>query len=75
MNSIFFVILAFFIFATLFDHVAIGLALSGMLVVLWLLSRHLSKLNQAGLMESSRSGKRVFYRLSQRGQSLIELFS
>ncbi len=38
-------------------------------------SQHLSKLNQAGLVESSRSGKRVFYRLSQRGQKLIELFS
>ena len=38
-------------------------------------SQHLNKLNQAGLVESSRSGKRVFYRLSQRGQSLIELFS
>ena len=46
MNSIFFVILAFFIFATLFDHVAIGLALSGMLVVLWFLSRRFSELNQ-----------------------------
>lgn len=38
-------------------------------------SQHLNKLNQAGLVESSRSGKRVFYRLSHRGQSLIELFS
>jgi len=38
-------------------------------------SQHLGKLNQAGLVESSRSGKRVFYRLSQRGQKLIELFS
>ena len=38
-------------------------------------SQHLSKLNQAGLVESSRSGRRVFYRLSQRGQSLIQLFS
>jgi len=38
-------------------------------------SQHLGKLNQAGLVESSRSGKRVFYRLSQRGQALIELFS
>jgi DNA-binding HxlR family transcriptional regulator len=38
-------------------------------------SQHLNKLNQAGLVESSRSGKRVFYRLSQRGQKLIELFT
>jgi len=38
-------------------------------------SQHLNKLSQAGLVESSRSGKRVFYRLSQRGQALIELFS
>lgn len=38
-------------------------------------SQHLGKLNQAGLVESSRSGKRVFYRLSQRGQKLIDLFS
>ena len=38
-------------------------------------SQHLSKLNQAGLVESSRSGKRVFYRLSQRGQKLIDVFN
>lgn len=38
-------------------------------------SQHLSKLDQAGLVESSRSGKRVFYRLSQRGQKLIKLFA
>ncbi len=38
-------------------------------------SQHLNKLSQAGLVESSRSGKRVFYRLSHRGQALIDLFS
>ena len=38
-------------------------------------SQHLGNLNKAGLVESSRSGKRVFYRLSQRGQKLIDLFS
>lgn len=37
-------------------------------------SQHLSKLNQAGLVESSRSGKRVFYRLSQRGKQFLDLF-
>lgn len=38
-------------------------------------SQHLSKMSQAGLVESSRSGKRVFYRLSPRGQQLIEVFT
>lgn len=38
-------------------------------------SQHLGRLNQAGLVESSRVGKRVFYRLSKRGQNLIDVFS
>jgi len=37
-------------------------------------SQQLGKLHQAGLVESHRSGKHVFYRLSQRGQQLVSLF-
>jgi DNA-binding HxlR family transcriptional regulator len=38
-------------------------------------SQQLSKLHQAGLVESHRSGKNVFYRLTMRGNQLVELFS
>ena len=37
-------------------------------------SQQLGKLHQAGLVESHRSGKHVFYRLSQRGNQLVALF-
>jgi DNA-binding transcriptional ArsR family regulator len=37
-------------------------------------SQHLKRLSQAGLVESHRSGSRVFYRLSQRGERLLTLF-
>lgn len=37
-------------------------------------SQQLGKLHQAGLVESHRSGKHVFYRLSQRGTQLVGLF-
>ena len=37
-------------------------------------SQQLGKLHQAGLVESHRSGKHVFYRLSQRGAQLVSLF-
>jgi DNA-binding transcriptional ArsR family regulator len=37
-------------------------------------SQHLSRLTKAGLVEPRRSGKRVYYHLTQRGQKLIELF-
>lgn len=37
-------------------------------------SQQLGKLHQAGLVESHRSGKHVFYRLSQRGTQLVSLF-
>lgn len=37
-------------------------------------SQQLGKLHQAGLVESHRSGKHVFYRLSQRGTNLVALF-
>ena len=37
-------------------------------------SQQLGKLHQAGLVESHRSGKHVFYRLSQRGTQLVNLF-
>lgn len=37
-------------------------------------SQQLGKLHQAGLVESHRSGKHVFYRLSQRGNQLVSLF-
>jgi len=38
-------------------------------------SQQLGKLHQAGLVESHRSGKNVFYRLTMRGNQLVELFS
>lgn len=38
-------------------------------------SQQLNKLHQAGLVESHRSGKNVFYRLTLRGNQLVELFS
>ncbi len=38
-------------------------------------SQQLGKLNQAGLVESHRQGKSVYYRLSTRGANLIDLFS
>lgn len=38
-------------------------------------SQHLTKLTQAGLVESHRSGYRVYYRLSPRGEKLISLFA
>jgi DNA-binding transcriptional ArsR family regulator len=37
-------------------------------------SEHLSRLTKAGLAEPRRSGKRVYYRLTQRGSDLIALF-
>ncbi|MBZ0275313.1 MAG: ArsR family transcriptional regulator [Anaerolineae bacterium] len=37
-------------------------------------SQHLSRLNQAGLVEPHRSGKVVFYHLTPRGQQLLMLF-
>lgn len=38
-------------------------------------SQHLSRLNQAGLVEPRRSGRRVYYYLTQRGEQLLTLFS
>jgi DNA-binding transcriptional ArsR family regulator len=38
-------------------------------------SQQLGKLHQAGLVESHRSGKHVFYRLSERGHKLVDLFN
>ena len=38
-------------------------------------SQHLSRLNKAGLSQPRRSGKRVYYQLTERGQKLITLFS
>lgn len=38
-------------------------------------SQQLGKLHEAGLVEYHRSGKHVFYRLSQRGHQLVCLFS
>jgi hypothetical protein len=38
-------------------------------------SQHLSRLEQAGLAEAHRSGKRVYYQLTERGESLLSLFS
>lgn len=38
------------------------------------ISQHLGLLNNAGLVEPHRSGKRVFYHLTQRGQQLLDLF-
>ncbi|MBZ0295596.1 MAG: MarR family transcriptional regulator [Anaerolineae bacterium] len=37
-------------------------------------SQHLGRLNDAGLVEPHRSGKRVFYHLTRRGKDLINLF-
>jgi hypothetical protein len=37
-------------------------------------SQHLRKLGEAGLVESQRLGKRVYYRLSERGERLLALF-
>jgi DNA-binding transcriptional ArsR family regulator len=37
-------------------------------------SAHLSRLKTAGLVERHRSGKRVYYRLSCAGESLLEIF-
>jgi DNA-binding transcriptional ArsR family regulator len=37
-------------------------------------SEHLSRLRRAGLVESHRSGRSVFYRLSREGEQLLELF-
>jgi hypothetical protein len=38
-------------------------------------SQHLSRLNQAGLVESRRSGRWVYYHLTGRGEKLLGLFS
>jgi DNA-binding transcriptional ArsR family regulator len=38
------------------------------------ISAHLSRLEAAGLVEHHRSGKRVYYRLSSAGESLLEIF-
>jgi DNA-binding transcriptional ArsR family regulator len=38
-------------------------------------SQHLSLLNKAGLVENRRSGKRVYYSLTERGEELLKLFS
>jgi DNA-binding transcriptional ArsR family regulator len=37
-------------------------------------SAHLSRLKAAGLVEPHRDGKRVYYRLSGTGESLLEIF-
>ena len=37
-------------------------------------SAHLSRLKAAGLVEPHRSGRRVYYRLSCSGESLLEVF-
>jgi DNA-binding transcriptional ArsR family regulator len=37
-------------------------------------SAHLSRLKAAGLVEPHRSGRRVYYRLSLAGESLLEIF-
>lgn len=37
-------------------------------------SQHLAKLSQSGLVEAERSGQRVFYRLTERGEHLLSLF-
>ena len=37
-------------------------------------SQHLSRLQQAGLTEPHRSGKRVYYHLTHRGEKLLALF-
>lgn len=38
-------------------------------------SQHLSRLQQAGLTEPRRSGKRVYYHLTRRGEKLLALFA
>ena len=38
-------------------------------------SQHLGRLNQAGLVEPHRSGKRVYYHLTDRGAKLLALFT
>lgn len=38
------------------------------------ISQHLQRLHEAGVVESYRSGYYVFYRLSTRGEKLLELF-
>lgn len=38
-------------------------------------SQHLSKLNEAGLVDSHRSSHKVYYRLTNRGQQLLNLFA
>jgi len=37
-------------------------------------SQQLGRLSQAGLVQSHRSGNRVYYRLSQRGEKLLNIF-
>jgi DNA-binding transcriptional ArsR family regulator len=37
-------------------------------------SQHLMRLAEAGLVEPHRSGKRVYYHLTERGETLIALF-
>jgi DNA-binding transcriptional ArsR family regulator len=37
-------------------------------------SRHLSALAESGLVDRTRSGACVFYRLSARGEALLNLF-
>jgi hypothetical protein len=37
-------------------------------------SQHLDRLKQAGLVEAHRSGRRVYYHLTRRGEELIALF-
>jgi DNA-binding transcriptional ArsR family regulator len=37
-------------------------------------SAHLSRLKTAGLVEPHRSGRRVYYRLSYAGESLLDIF-
>ena len=39
------------------------------------ISQQLGRLSQAGLIESYRSGSKVFYRLSTRGERLLDLFA
>jgi DNA-binding transcriptional ArsR family regulator len=38
-------------------------------------SQHLNRLNQAGLAEPYRNGKRVYYHLTDRGAQLLALFA
>lgn len=37
-------------------------------------SQHLHRLTEAGLVQPQRAGKRVYYQLTQRGESLLTLF-